>query len=107
MLAVDFTAIGDLYKTVDRFNAAIARVTGVTAYETGVLDRTSGLSDAERGEIDGQHRLPQISEAKALQLLGPGAALLVRPPPVIAADAAATQADAAAPAAPAIEVPAP
>ncbi len=70
-MAVDFTAIGDMQKTVRLFNAAIARQSGVTA----VIDKTvkqlreaDQLTDAELNEL---RRLPRISEAKARKLLGP------------------------------------
>lgn len=89
VVAVDFTAIGDLYKTVDRFNAEIAKVTGVTAYESALLASADDLSDEEKREIEGFHRLPRISDETALELLGSGAALLVRPPQVVAAEQAA------------------
>lgn len=89
VLAVDFTAIGDLYETVNRLNAAIAKVTGLTAYETDLLARSDEFSEEEKREITGFHRLPKISDAKALAFLGPGAALLVQPQEVVAQESSA------------------
>jgi hypothetical protein len=70
-VAVDFTAQGDLYKTVRRFNAAVARQSGVTAIidETVRQLRESGLqTDNELNEL---RRLPKVSEKEARKLLGP------------------------------------
>jgi hypothetical protein len=79
-LAVDFTAVGDLYKTVDKFNAAIARQSGVTAIVSKTVRqlRDAGkLTDAEANVL---HRLPKISEAEARNLLGPLADAIPTPP---------------------------
>ena len=73
-VAVDFTAIGDLYKTVNRFNAAIARQSGVTATVSKVVQQLrdrEGLTDSELQELNALHRLPRISESRARALLGP------------------------------------
>lgn len=81
-VAVDFTAQGDLYKTVNLFNAAIARQSGVTAMVSKTVKQLSaraGITDAELRELTGLHRLPKISEAKARQLLGPLADKLPTP----------------------------
>jgi hypothetical protein len=70
-VAVDFTAIGDLQKTVRRFNGAIARQSGVTATVDETvrqLQASDQLTDAEVNEL---RRLPKLSEAEARQLLGP------------------------------------
>ena len=101
LIAVDFTAVGDLEKTVSRYNRAIAKVTGVTAYYT------AAIADAELSRSDlrllESHRLPKITMAKAEELLGPTAALLERPPVVreddahVAADTARARRRAAAP----------
>jgi hypothetical protein len=73
-VAVNFTSQGDLFGTVNLFNAAIARQSGVT----GLVSRTirqlrarEGVTDAELRELKGLHRLPKISEKTARKLLGP------------------------------------
>jgi len=81
-LAIDFTSIGDLHKTVSEFNAAIAKVSGVSpsidkALEL-LVDR-GDLTDAELREIAGYSRLPGISLARARTLLGPLADRIARP----------------------------
>jgi hypothetical protein len=73
-VAVDFTAQGDLYKTVNLFNAAIARQSGVTATVSKAIAQLRAkfdITDAELRELNALHRLPKISEAKARALLGP------------------------------------
>jgi hypothetical protein len=73
VLAVDFTAIGDLYKTVNLFNAAIAKRTGVTpAINRAVRKaRASGeLTEAQLADIAALRRLPAITDARAQELLG-------------------------------------
>jgi hypothetical protein len=73
-VAVDFTEQGDLYKTVNRFNAAIARQSGVTATVTKTIDQLRDkfdITDAELRELNALHRLPKISDATARALLGP------------------------------------
>ena len=73
-IGVNFTAQGDLFKTVNRFNAAIARQSGVTAIVSKTVEQLrarEGLTDAELRELKGLHRLPKISEANARALLGP------------------------------------
>jgi len=73
-LAVDFTAIGDLYRTVNRFNAAIARQSGVTTTVSKVVSQlrnSEDITDAELTELNALHRLPKISETTARTLLGP------------------------------------
>jgi hypothetical protein len=70
-VAVDFTAIGDMQKTVRRFNAAIARQSGVTAIVDKAVKQlrdSEQLTDAQFNEL---RRLPKISEAEARKLLGP------------------------------------
>lgn len=98
-VAVDFTAVGDMYKTVNLFNAAVARQSGVTPIinETVHQLRTRDLvTEAELNEL---RRLPKISEAKARTLLGPLADsiptprdlnTLADPCPPTASDAAST-----------------
>jgi hypothetical protein len=81
-VAVDFTSQGDLSKTVNRFNAAIARRSGVTAMVTKTVQQLrdrEGITDAEVRELRGLHRLPKISEATARKLLGPLADTLPTP----------------------------
>jgi hypothetical protein len=73
-LAVNFTSQGDLFETVDLYNAAIARQSGVTATVTKVVNQLrarDGITDAELRELNALHRLPKISEATARKLLGP------------------------------------
>jgi hypothetical protein len=73
-VAVDFTAIGDLQRTVNRFNAAIARQSGVTPIVSKVVRQIrsrEGITDAELAELNALHRLPKISDASARKLLGP------------------------------------
>ena len=70
-VAVDFTAIGDLQKTVRRFNAAIALQSGVTP----IVDKTvRQLRDADQltdAEVNELRRLPKVTEKEARKLLGP------------------------------------
>jgi len=73
-LAVDFTAIGGLYQTVNRFNAAIALQSGVTRTVSKVVSQLRSrqdVTDAEITELNALHRLPKISEQSARALLGP------------------------------------
>ncbi len=73
-IAVDFTEIGDLNKTVNRINAAIASVTGASESVNKVIDfhvDSGELTDAQLAEIRGIRRLPKISKADAVKLLGP------------------------------------
>jgi hypothetical protein len=73
-VAVDFTAIGDLYRTVNRYNAAIARQSGVTetvSKAVSQLRSREDITDAEVTELNALHRLPAISETSARTLLGP------------------------------------
>ena len=81
VLAVDFTAVGDLYKTVNRFNAAVAKVSGVTAF-------TSNILRANNFTADEVHRLPAISTEDARALLGPIAGEIPMPADIAAAEAA-------------------
>jgi hypothetical protein len=78
-LAVDFTSQGDLQKTVRRYNAAVARQSGVTAImdETVRQLRESGLETDN--ELNALRRLPKISEKEARKLLGPLADSLATP----------------------------
>ena len=72
--AVDFTAIGDLYKSVNLFNGAVATVTGGRASVEKVIrhHRSSGdLTQADLQELNGIRRLPKVSEQRARKLLGP------------------------------------
>ena len=70
-IAVNFTSSGDLFATAARFNAAIARQTGVTRAMTETLQhvRAEGTR-AERRANRNLVRLPKISAAKAHELLG-------------------------------------
>jgi hypothetical protein len=81
--AVDFTAIGDLYKSVDRFNGAVATMTGGRASVTRVIrhHRNSGVLTAPQlQELNGIRRLPKVSEQQARELLGPIADSLITAP---------------------------
>ena len=83
VIAVDFTAIGDLYSTVNDVNSAIARVTGVTRSVDRALKKAfdSGeLTAAQVAEFRGLRRLPKMSEKRARAILGPVAPFVVRPP---------------------------
>ncbi len=73
-VAVDFTSQGDLFRTVNSFNAAIARQSHVTALVSKTIEQLrarEGITDAELRELNGLHRLPKISEKTARTLLGP------------------------------------
>jgi hypothetical protein len=72
-VAVNFTTQGDLFKTVNLFNAAIARQAKVTPMVTKVVKQLSareGITDAQLRELNALHRLPKISDANARKLLG-------------------------------------
>jgi hypothetical protein len=96
-LAVDFTSSGDLYQTVRTLNAAIARETGVTqrvddiAAAVRYYRQSPNLNATERRYyerelkgIEALRRLPDISDAKAREVLGPLAGTL---PPAPSLDA--------------------
>jgi hypothetical protein len=72
-IAVNFTVDGDLNKAVNRFNAAIAKQSGVTQAINATIDaiRTTqpAKSKAVRG-VERLRRLPRISEETARALLG-------------------------------------
>ena len=73
-VAVNFTSQGDLFKTVNMYNAAIARQSGVTPMVTKAVKQLrdrEGITDSELRELNALHRLPKISAAKARALLGP------------------------------------
>ncbi len=73
-VAVNFTSQGDLFKTVNLYNAAIARQSGVTPMVTKVvkqLRNRDGITDSELRELNALHRLPKISDKTARKLLGP------------------------------------
>jgi hypothetical protein len=72
-IAVDFTSIGDFYPTINRFNGAVATLTGARASVDRVVKhhRDSGeLTDAQLAELRGLRRLPKLSDAAARKLLG-------------------------------------
>ena len=76
VLAVDFTAIGDLYTTVNTLNGAIGRLSDVTPDIDKAIRRAvrSGkLSEARLAELRGYRRLPKLSTAAARTVLGPAA----------------------------------
>ena len=70
---------GDLQKTVRRYNAAVARQSGVTAIvdETVRQLRESGLETDN--QLNALRRLPKISEKEARKLLGPLADSMTTP----------------------------
>jgi hypothetical protein len=73
-VAVNFTSQGDLFKTVNLYNAAIARQSGVTPTVTKAvkqLREREGITDSELRELNALHRLPKISDKTARKLLGP------------------------------------
>jgi hypothetical protein len=72
-VSVDFTTQGDLFKTVNMFNAAIARQSHVTALVSKTIAQLRAkedITDAELRELRGLHRLPKITEKTARKLLG-------------------------------------
>jgi hypothetical protein len=82
VVAVDFSAIGDMYSTVNEWNSAIARATGVTSAITDAIRRTRASGVATQAQLDdlrALRRLPYVSQKEADQLLGPIANTL--PPP--------------------------
>ena len=82
VVAVDFTAIGDMYSTVNEYNAAIARMTGVTTAVNHAVDSVQSSSASTQAQLDdvkALRRLPAVSTAQARKLLGPIADKL--PPP--------------------------
>jgi hypothetical protein len=82
VMAVDFTAIGDLYRTVNDLNAAIGVVSEATPSIDKAIEKAlaSGeISEAQATEIRGYRRLPQMSRARALSILGPAARFVHRP----------------------------
>jgi hypothetical protein len=73
VLAVDFFGIGDTVKVVDTFNAAVARVTGTTAFwdhRVDTLRNDPNLSSVDRAALDQLQRLPAITNQQAQGLLG-------------------------------------
>jgi hypothetical protein len=79
---VDFTEIGDLTKTVNRMNGAVAALTGAEQSVDKVirhLIRHEDLTDAEVRELRGIHRLPRVKPAEAIKLLGPPVASELKP----------------------------
>jgi hypothetical protein len=79
-VAVDFTAVGDLYKTVNLFNAAIARQSEVTPIVNETIRQLRALDKITDSEANELRRLPRISEAEARKLLGPLADSIPTPP---------------------------
>jgi hypothetical protein len=82
VVAVDFTAIGDLYRTVDELNAAV----GVLSDASPVIDKairkalaSGDISQAQATELRGYRRLPRVTAARARTLLGPAAQFVHRP----------------------------
>ncbi|MGZ4688062.1 MAG: hypothetical protein ACXVJF_09365 [Acidimicrobiia bacterium] len=83
VIAVDFTAIGDLYSTATELNAAIGRLSEASPDIDKAIKKAlaSGeLTEAQAAEIRGYRRLPRVSEAGARKLLGPVAPYVHRPP---------------------------
>jgi hypothetical protein len=72
-IAVNFTVDGDLNKAVNRFNAAIAKQSGVTPAINATIDSirtTQPAKSAAVRSVDRLRRLPRISDEKARALLG-------------------------------------
>jgi hypothetical protein len=80
-IAVNFTASGDLNKSVNEFNAAIARQSHVTEAINDTIDliRASATKKKDLRGVDRLRRLPRISDQKARKLLG-GFADTLQPP---------------------------
>ncbi len=73
VLAVDFVGIGDLAKTVNYFNSAVAVATGTTAFwDQAIQDvqNDSSLSTKERTDAGQLPRLPFVTAEQSLGLLG-------------------------------------
>jgi hypothetical protein len=73
VLAVDFFGIGDTLKVVDNFNAAVANVTGTTAFwDQQISDQRNdpNVSSVDRAALDQLQRLPGITNQQAQALLG-------------------------------------
>ena len=82
VLAVDFTAIGDLYKTVNELNGAIGTVSDAAPDIDKAIRkalRSGDLSEAQARELRGYRRLPHVSRTRALKILGPVAQYVQRP----------------------------
>jgi hypothetical protein len=74
ILAVDFFLIGDTVKVVDNFNAAVAQVTGTTAFWDQLVQQQRddpALSDKDRADLDQLKRVPLLTPEQAKGLLGP------------------------------------
>jgi hypothetical protein len=81
-VAVNFYGVGDLERVVQRFNAAVARRTGVSGSVSRAIRAkrdSATLTRAELQDLNALHRLPRISDEQARQLLGRIAESL--PPP--------------------------
>ncbi len=63
-----------MYRTVDTFNAAIAKRSAVTravSQAVRIIRNRGKATDAELRELKALHRLPSISDKEARTLLGP------------------------------------
>jgi hypothetical protein len=82
VVAVDFSAIGEMYSTVNAYNSAIARMSGVTPAINDAIRRiraSSVSTQVQLNDIRALRRLPYVSQSEARELLGPIADKL--PPP--------------------------
>ena len=82
VFAVNFTNSGGLFASVDRYNAAIARATGVTQSVDNFIEvatESGNLKRAQRRDIEALRRLPKVGLRRAQELLGPLAAQLGPP----------------------------
>ncbi|MBV9593989.1 MAG: hypothetical protein JO147_09395 [Actinobacteria bacterium] len=82
VLAVDFYGLADTLKVTSQFNAAIAHVTGTTAFwdaAVATADNDPAMTAVDRTTIDQLFRLPSITDTEARALLGPVAAKLQAP----------------------------
>jgi len=81
-VAVDFTSLGDFNKAINRFNSAVATVTGdAHSVDRIVREREASgtLTPAEEQDLGSLRRLPRMSLADAVKLLGPVAGTLEHP----------------------------
>lgn len=86
VIAVDFYGLGDTYNVCQTFNAAVAKLTGTEDFDShavAVALRRPGVTEADDVRIDQWPRLPEMSVARARQILGPAAAEL-KPPEIVA-----------------------
>lgn len=82
VIAVDFTAIGDLYRTVDQLNAAVGTLSDASPSIDRAIRKalaSGDITEAQATEIRGYRRLPRMSRTRARAILGPAAPYVHRP----------------------------